>query len=275
MQKKYLALAAVSVMLLNPLNAAAEGKNGVAAVVNGQKITVAEIREAYNANPDLKKKVPFDEFYPKAVEVYVNGAVLYQAAQKDKVTSTAEYKQQLKLAQEELARKIYLEKKVEKKVTPKAIEEFYKGYKANFKPEKEIKASHILVKDEATAQEIIAKLKKGEKFNTLADKYSLDKQAELGYFNKGVMVPEFWDAANAMKKGTYSQKPVKTQFGYHIIKVEDIRDTKPLPLNKVEPQIKARLTQNAIAETFEQINKNTKIERYDLNGKPMKAAELK
>ena len=57
MQKKFLALAAVSVMLLNPLNAAAEGKNGVAAVVNGQKITVAEIREAYNANPDLKKKV--------------------------------------------------------------------------------------------------------------------------------------------------------------------------------------------------------------------------
>ena len=162
MQKKYLALAAVSVMLLNPLNAAAEGKNGVAAVVNGQKITVAEIREAYNANPDLKKKVPFDEFYPKAVEVYVNGAVLYQAAQKDKVTSTAEYKQQLKLAQEELARKIYLEKKVEKKVTPKAIEEFYKGYKANFKPEKEIKASHILVKDEATAKEIIAKLKKAK-----------------------------------------------------------------------------------------------------------------
>ena len=89
------------------------------------------------------------------------------------------------------------------------------------------------------------------------------------------MVPEFWDAANAMKKGTYSQKPVKTQFGYHIIKVEDIRDTKPLPLKKVEPQIKARLTQNAIAETFEQINKNTKVERYDLNGKAMKAAELK
>lgn len=275
MQKKYLALAAVSILLMNPLNAAAEGKNGVAAVVNGQKITVSEIREAYNANPELKKKVPFDEFYPKAVEVYVNGTILYQAAEKDKITSSADYKQQLKLAQEELARKLYLEKKVEKKVTPKAVEKFYKGYKDNFKPEKEIKASHILVKDESTAKNIIAKLNKGEDFNALADKYSLDKQAELGYFNKGVMVEEFWDAADAMKKGTYSKKPVKTQFGYHIIKVEDIRDTKPLPLSKIEPQIKARLTQKAIAETFEEINKNSKIERYDLKGKPMKAAELK
>lgn len=273
MQKRFLALAAVSVMLMNPLNAAAEGKNGVAAIVNGKKITVSEIREAYNANPELKQKVSFDEFYPKAVEVYVNGAILYQAAEKANVTSTPEYKQQLKLAQEELARKIFLEKKVEKKVTPRAVEEFYKNYKKNFKPEKEIKASHILVKDEAKAKEIIAKLEKGEKFNTLADKYSIDKQAELGYFNKGVMVPEFWEAANAMKKGSVSKRPVKTQFGYHIISVEDVRDTKPLPLNKIEPQIKARLTQKAIADTFEDINKNTKVERFDLQGKVMPAAE--
>ena len=272
MQKNVLALLALSIMFLSSNVMAQQGKNGVAAVVNGEKITVEELREAYNMNPEIKNKISFENFYPKALEVYINGALLYQAAEKANVTNSPEYKKQMEIAGQELARKIYLENRVKKEVSEKDIEKEYKNYKNNFKPQKEIKASHILVTDEKTAKDIIAQLNKGANFNDLAKKYSIDKQAELGYFAKGIMVEEFWNAADKMKKGQISQTPVKTQFGYHIIKVEDVRDSKPLPLKKVEPQIKAKLTSNVIRKVFDEVSKPAKVEAYGLDGKSLASA---
>lgn len=269
MQKKYVALAMMGAIVLGAAQAKAEGKDGVAAVVNGEKITVAEIKEAYNANPAIKDKVSFKDFYAKAVDVFVNGKLVYQAAIDAKVTETPEYKKQLALAKEDLARKIYLEQQVDKKVTKDDINKVYADYKKTFKSEKEVKAKHILVDSEAKANEVIGKLKKGGNFDKLAKEYSKEP-AELGYFTKNIMVPEFGNAAFAMKKGEYSKKPVKTQFGYHVIMVEDIRDAKALPLKEVEPQLKAMLTQNAAATIFEDVNSKAKVVKYDLNGNVQK-----
>ena len=82
-----------------------------------------------------------------------------------------------------------------------------------------------------------------------------------------MMVPEFSKAAFAMKKNTYSKEPVKTEFGYHVIFVEDIRDSKPLPFEAVAEQIKANLAQQAVAEIVADLNKNATIEKFDINGK--------
>ena len=269
MKKQYLAMALMAISVTAAGNVRAEGKNGVAAVVNGEKITVAEIRDAYNENKPIKDKVSFSDFYGKALDVFVNGKLVYQAAVKDNVTSDPEYKKQLNFAKEEIARKVYLEKKVNSQVSDAEIKRVYDEYKKNFKAEKEIKAKHILVDNEAKAKEVIAKLKKGENFDAVAKKYSKEP-ADLGWFTKNVMVPEFGNAAFAMKKGQYSQKPVKTQFGYHVILVEDTRDAKPLPLKEIEPQLKAMLAQGAIAGVLENINENAKIEKYDLKGNAMK-----
>jgi peptidyl-prolyl cis-trans isomerase C len=100
----------------------------------------------------------------------------------------------------------------------------------------------------------------------MAKKYSKD-QSDLGYFTANMMVPEFSKAAMAMKKGTYSQKPVKTEFGYHIIFVEDIRETKPLPLADVEEKIKTNLAQQGVAEVVKELRDAATIEKYDLEGK--------
>ena len=90
MQNKYLALALVSALAFST-NARAEGKNGVAAVVNGEEISVAEIKKGYEDNPQIKANVPFDDFYAKALDIYVNGKLVYQAAVADDITNTPEY----------------------------------------------------------------------------------------------------------------------------------------------------------------------------------------
>lgn len=268
MDKKYIALTLFGSMLFNMNTAQADGKDGIAAVVNGEKITVAEVREAYKANPQLKDRVSFEEFYNKALDGFISGKIVYQQAQKADIEDTPAYQAQLKLAKEELARKIYMEQLVDKKVTDSEIQKLYDEYKETFKSEKEIKAKHILVDNEKTAKEVINKLNKGEKFDNLAKKYSKDKP-ELGYFTKRVMVPEFANAAFTMKKGEYSKTPVKTQFGYHIIMVEDIRDSKPEELKNVKPQLKAMLAQSVLSESFQDTMQNSKIEKYSLDGKTL------
>ncbi len=244
----------------------AEKNNGVAAIVNGEQITVADIKEAYNQNPQIKAQVSFDEFYNHALDVMINSKLALQAATKENIQATPEYQKQLAELQDEVARQVYIEKKVNEKLTDEVIQKEYETYIAKFESEPEIKAKHILVENEDIAKEIIAKLNKGEKFEELAAQYSKD-QPDLGYFTAKMMVPEFSDAAFKLAKDSYSKEPVKTEFGYHIILVEDIRTTEPLPLENIKDQLKAMLGQQVVAEIIKEMNDSAKIEKYDLSGK--------
>lgn len=271
MQKKYIfATASVIIVLVAgafTYKVYAEKNNGVAAVVNGEKITVAEIRDAYEKNPQIKAQASFADFYAQALDVMVNSKLALQAATKANIQATPEYQEQLAELQDEVARQVYIEKQIESKVTDAKVKEVYDEYLAKFKPEKEIKAKHILVEDEALAKDIIAKLDaKKASFDDLAKEFSKD-QPDLGYFTADVMVPEFSDAAMKLEVNTYSKEPVKTQFGYHVILVEDARDTKPQPFEALENQIKMSLSQQAVADIVKELNNNAKIEKFDLEGK--------
>ena len=273
MQKKYLlATSAIVVVLLAgaaTYKVWAEKNNGIAAIVNGEQITVAEIKEAYDENPQIKAQVPFEEFYSRALDVIVNGKLALQAATKANVQASAEYQKELAQMQEDLARKVYIDQQVEARVTDEEVKKFYDEYVKNFESVKEVKAKHILVDTEDLAKEIIAKLGKKEKFDDLAREYSKD-QPDLGYFTEEMMVPEFSSVAFAMEKGTYSKEPVKTEFGYHVIYVEDIRDTKPLELSAIEPQIKNNLAQKAVDDVIADLHKDAQIEKFDIKGKKIK-----
>ena len=279
MQKKYIfaTTAAVVVLLAGAFTykVYAEKNNGVAAVVNGEQITVADIKEAYEQTPQIKNQVSFEEFYNRALEVMINSKLALQAATAANVQASQEYQKELAAMQDDLARKVYIDQQLATKVTDAEIKKVYDEYVANFKSEKEIKAKHILVDSEDLAKEIIEKLnKKSAKFDDLAKQYSKD-QDDLGYFTAEAMVPEFSDAAFAMKKGTFSQKPVKTEFGYHVILVEDVRDSKPLPFENVAEQIKGTLSQQAVAQVVADLHKNAQIEKFDLNGKKITEEEKK
>lgn len=148
-------------------------------------------------------------------------------------------------------------------------ESYYNENKDQFNVPEQVKASHILVKDEAKAKELIEKLNKGEDFAKLAkenseDPGSKDKGGELGLFSKDMMVPAFSDAAFAMKVGDISTEPVKTDFGYHIIKVEDHQQAHQQTFDEVKKQIEDQLAQDEVAQKLQKLmdklKKETKIE---------------
>ncbi|MBR1399341.1 MAG: peptidyl-prolyl cis-trans isomerase [Alphaproteobacteria bacterium] len=273
MQKKYVFTIAAMLVVLAAgaltYKVYAEKNNGVAAVINGEQITVAEVKELYEENPQIKAQVPFEEFYSRALDVIVNSKLALQAATKANIQATPEYQKELATVQDELARKVYIDKQVAARVTDEAVKSFYDNYVSEFKSAKEVKAKHILVDTEDMAKEIIAKLDKKAKFDDLAKEYSKD-QADLGYFTADMMVPEFSEAAFAMEKGSYSKEPVKTEFGYHVILVEDVRDSQPLPLAEVADQIKNNLAQQAVEDVVADLRNNAQIDKYDLNGKKIK-----
>lgn len=241
---------------------------GIAAKINGEVVYINDLKQSYADHPQIKDRVSFEEFYAKTLDVFVNSKLVYQAAKAAKIEETPEYKRQLVTAKEDLARKLYLEKMVDEKVTDAEIKKLYDEYASKFESQKEVKAKHILVDTEAKAKEVIAKLKKGEDFVKLAQEYSKD-QVDLGYFTKEVMVPEFSNAAFAMNKGEYSKTPVKTEFGYHVILLEDVRASKPLTLKEVEPQLKNMVTQQVVAQIFDDLVKNAKVEKFTLEGEPI------
>lgn len=276
MQKKYLFATTAAIVVLVAgawtYKVYAERNNDIAAVVNGEQITVSEIKEAYDQNPQLAAQESFENFYTRALDVMVNSKLALQAATKANIQATPEYQKQLADLQDELARQLYIEKQVDARVTPEEIKKVYDEYVANFKSQKEAKAKHILVDSEAQAKEIIKQLDdKTATFEELALKFSKD-QPDLPYFTAEMMVPEFSKAAFAMEKGTHSAEPVKTEFGYHVILLEDLRDTQPLSLQEIEPQIKANLSMQAVEQIVNDLNSNADVEKFDLEGKKIEAA---
>ena len=276
MQKKYLFATTAAIVVLVAgawtYKVYAERNNDIAAVVNGEQITVSEIKEAYDQNPQLAAQESFENFYARALDVMVNSKLALQAATKANIQATPEYQKQLAELQDELARQLYIEQQVNARVSEEEIKKVYDEYVANFKSQKEAKAKHILVDSEAQAKDIIKQLNdKTASFEELALKFSKD-QPDLPYFTAEMMVPEFSKAAFAMEKGTHSAEPVKTEFGYHVILLEDIRDTQPLSLQEIEPQIKANLSMQAVEQIVNDLNSNADVEKFDLEGKKIEAA---
>lgn len=266
MSRKFAALAMVSFIALGTAEANAEGNKGVAAVVNGKDIMVTEIRDVYEAMPEAKEKVTFDDFYEQTIRDFVGNELVYQAAESEKVTETPEYEKNVKAAKREIASKLFLKNKVDALLTDEQLKKVYEEYKKNFVSEKEISARHILVSDEDKAKEVITKLDNGGDFNKLAKEYSREP-AELGYFGKQTMVPEFSDAAFKLKIGEYTKEPVKTQFGYHVIIVDDSRDSAPQEFDKVKMQLKAAVAKAALDRVLQNISNQAKVTMYDLDGK--------
>ncbi len=210
-----------------------------------------QLQMALKQRPELKK-----QFLDRWVQV----TLLALAARDRGLDRQPDIKAQLEDAANSILARAYLRKEIESKdvnVTDKEVEQYYEANKDKFRQPESVKASHILIKVDKDgdkkaweaakkkAQMVREKALKGESFAELAKKYSDDpgsknKGGELGYFTKGRMVPEFEKAAFSLKKGEIS-KPVKTAFGYHIIKLEDIKPAHQKKLSEVRETVKGQL----------------------------------
>ncbi|NHN89338.1 peptidylprolyl isomerase [Acetobacter conturbans] len=249
--------------------------NSVVATVNGEKITLNDIRKSASSMPPQFRQLPQNMIFPMLVNQAVDQKAIQIEARKANLPNDPEVKAAMENAANTALQNAWLSKQVMPQLTDAAIHDSYLKNYANKTPEKEVHARHILVKTDAEAQDIIKKLKGGANFGTLAESLSTDKGSaknnggDLGWFKKGDMVPAFADAAFAMKPGTYSTTPVKSQFGYHVIQVLADR-TVPVPKeDEVKDKIRQQLIQQDVRAAVDKATSNAKIVRFGPDGKPI------
>ncbi|MDP3786433.1 MAG: peptidyl-prolyl cis-trans isomerase [Candidatus Omnitrophota bacterium] len=234
----------------------------IVAEVGKEKITLEEMDKMIG---DIPKQYQAMALTNKAMflDSIINQKLLYGEALKQNVEKNAEVKKQIEEATKEIVIREYLKKEIEQKVAVSDADAkaYYDGNKDKFKEPEKIKVFHILVDNEAEAKDILAKLKAGADFAALAKEKSKDASkengGELGFIAKGQTVPEFEQAAFALQPGQLSDV-VKTQFGYHIIKVNEKQPEKELSFDEVKDQLKQMLLSQKQKDRFDSLLKELK-----------------
>ncbi|OHD83982.1 MAG: peptidylprolyl isomerase [Sulfuricurvum sp. RIFCSPHIGHO2_12_FULL_44_8] len=256
--------------ILGLLLSATSVSAAVLATVNGDEITSEEVNKVLMEGTQGRfDSLPADkqnELRQRIIEGMIAQELVYDDAKRTGVLDSKEYKQELeKLVDRlkiQLAAKVWEQQQFEAiKVDAKEVKAYFDANPEEFVDKEKIRARHILVKSEAEAQSIIKSMKalSGEKLKTefitqaksKSTGPSAAKGGDLGYFPRGQMVPSFNDAAFAMKEGTISSTPVQSQFGYHVIYVEDKKAAKKLGFDDVKNFIDQRLKMDKFKATME------------------------
>ncbi len=254
------------------LPALAADADPVVATVNGKEIHRSAIQEAQRAIPQLRQ-VPFEMVYDQLLDHVITTHLLLDQARKMNLENDADVKAAFKDAQNRILEQAFLAKQVDKDISEEAIKKRYEELKKQSTGKEEVKVRHILVDSEDAAKAVIADLKSGVSFEDEAKAKTKDPSGktnggELGYITEGDTVPEFSQAAFKLKPGEYSETPVKTQFGWHVIKVEDRRPAQPPAFEQAQGAIKNELAQQDIQKIIERLQKNAQIKRFKADGSP-------
>ncbi|WP_315723928.1 MULTISPECIES: peptidylprolyl isomerase [unclassified Bradyrhizobium] len=245
---------------------AADDANPVLAKVNGAEIRKSDVTLAEEElGPSLAQMDPAtkDE---NVLSFLIDMKLVAKAAEDKKVGDSEDFKKRLAFTRNRLLMDSLLASEGKAATTPDSMKKVYEEASKQIGGEQEVHARHILVETEDEAKAVKAELAKGADFAELAKKKSKDPGAsdggDLGFFTKEQMVPEFANVAFAMEPGKISD-PVKTQFGWHIIKVEEKRNRKPPEFDQVKSQIETYVTRKAQADYVSKLREAAKIERMD------------
>jgi peptidyl-prolyl cis-trans isomerase C len=261
MKKQFLlATAMASLLALSAQGAIAQNL----AIVNGKAVPKTRL-DALAQQVAKSGRPVTTEMEGQLREEVIAREVFMQEAEKQGVASSDDFKAQMELARQTLMiRELFANYQKKNPVTEADLKAEYDKFAAA-NGGKEYKARHILVEKEADAKAIIASLKKGGKFEDIAKKQSKDpgsgaKGGDLDWANPASYVPEFTEALLKLNKGQTTETPVKSQFGYHVIRVDDIRTAQLPAFEEVKPQIAQQMQQQKLAAFQEELRKKAKVE---------------
>lgn len=236
-------------------------------------VTEREITVAAEQFADELAQVPEPERRSVLIDAVVSVKLMAQAARDEGLDQTDEFKAQLAFQTDQALRNEYIEKNVVPSMTDEEVQQGYQDMVVSqHQPQEELHARHILVATEEEAQGIIEQLKNGTSFEELATQ-SLDQTGQnggdLGFFGRGQMVPPFEEAAFALEPGTFTQEPVQTEFGWHVIRVEEKRMSEPQPFAEVEQQLREFLMRQKFETVLADLRQQYPVE---IIGAPMPEA---
>ncbi len=242
----------------------------VLAKVDGHEIKMSDLTTAAESLPQQLRGMPKPVLYPMLLDQLIDRQAVVIEAKKEGLDKTPEVQEQLQHAEDTTLQNAMLTREVTPKISDEAIKAKYDAEYANKPGEEEVHARHILVDSEDKAKDVIKQLKAGADFEKLAKEDSKDPGAtnggDLGWFKKGDMLPEFSTAAFAMKPGEFSQEPIHTRYGFHVIQVLGTRTAPPTDYAQAHDEIRQQLVQNAVKSVLDQARSQVKVERFTVAG---------
>lgn len=256
---------AIATALVTPVFAGTvAAQDGIVARVGDTVITEEEFALAEADFSQELAQMPEERRRSVLIDVLVDMELLAGAAQAAGLDKTEAFKRRLVFLRTRALRNAYVEANILNSITPEAIEAEYQDQIKSFQPQDEIRARHILVASKEEADALIKELDSGTDFAALAREKSTGPSGpnggDLGYFGRGRMVPEFEQAAIALETGAYTAEPVQTQFGWHVILVEEKRKTSPPPVAELEEQIRQVLVRKKFEAIMADLKAKTKVE---------------
>ena len=256
-----LALAASPVALA--AQESGDKEDRVVARVNGEEIRDSDVMAmARTLPPQYQAQVM--QIYPMLVQRLIDLTLAGKAGRAAGLADDERVKAFVARAEEQAIREAYLDREIEARITDAAVQDAYQAHLEDNPPVEELSARHILVETEEAAREVIALLDGGADFVELAKERSTGPSGpnggDLGYFTADQMVPEFSQAAAALEPGGYTSEPTKTQFGWHVIKLEDRRTGAPAPLEEIEDQLREGLARETLEVVLKGLRDGAEIE---------------
>ncbi|MBT4934008.1 MAG: peptidylprolyl isomerase [Rhodospirillaceae bacterium] len=266
---------ALNMTLPQPAFAAEDGV--VVANVNGVKIFKSDIEEARLRLPERFNEVPLEAVYGLLINSLIDSKLVAAEARKINLDKDPIVRQQLARIEEQVLERAFLTAYIDKRITDEALAEQYQKMVKQVSVKEEVSARHILLETEAQAREVIKELKGGADFAELAKTRSKGPSGpnggDLGFFGEGQMVPAFSKAAFAMQAGETTDEPVQTQFGWHVIKVDDRRTVQPPTLEDSQQDLRIALSREIGSAFLQDLRKAATVERFNLDGTAMQETE--
>jgi peptidyl-prolyl cis-trans isomerase C len=258
---------AFAVALLGAPGMQAFAQDKVVATIDGKPITEGDLAVAESEIGSDMGTMPGPQKRTSLLEFLIDNQLFAEAGEKAKLDQGPDFETRLAYLKRRALRELYFEKVIKGSVSDADARKIYDDQVKLLKPEEEVSARHILVETEEQAKELKAKLDKGADFAQLAkenskDPGSKDDGGNLGYFGHGQMVPQFEEVVFKLKKGEVSD-PVKTQFGWHLVKLEDSRTKQPPAFEIVKDRIAQSLLLQKAQKTAMELRANAKIEIVD------------